>query len=221
MTHNSELAMRNGKRGIVPELRIIAEQPQALTQREEKRLHWRNRRTEARRGLAPAPVGRKPGRPPIYTPELGAKIFERIIESGTVKRACADPDMPDEHTLYVWAARDPEFRQLFVHAREMAVERWAEEIIEIADNPVLDPLDKRVRIDARRWIMGKLAPRRFGDRVQIAGDSTAPVVVSVAGDLSTYSDEELGLVERLVDLRMHAIATTGGNTIDHQAASGD
>ena len=154
------------------------------------------------------PIGRKLGRPPTYSPELGAKIFERIIERGTVRRACADPDMPAEHTLYVWAARDPEFRQLFAHARELAVERWAEEILEISDDPHLDPLDKRVRIDARRWVMGKLAPRRYGDRVQIAGDPTAPLVLSAVPDLSMCSDEELRIIERFVELRLQTIATT-------------
>ena len=84
--------------------------------------------------------------------------------------------------------------------------RWAEEILEIADDPVLDPMDKRVRLDARRWIMGKLSPRRYGDRVQIAGDPAAPLRLTAALDLSAWSDEELGLLEQLVELRARANA---------------
>lgn len=39
-----------------------------------------------------------------------------------------------------------------------------EGILEIADNPEIDPQDKRVRIDARKWAMGKLKPKKYGDK---------------------------------------------------------
>ena len=39
-----------------------------------------------------------------------------------------------------------------------------EEILEIADNPTLDAQEKRVRIDTRKWAMGKLKPKKYGDK---------------------------------------------------------
>ena len=47
----------------------------------------------------------------------------------------------------------------------------------IADSKEIDPNDKRVRIDTRKWAMGKLKPKKYGDRVTHAGDDDNPVVV--------------------------------------------
>jgi hypothetical protein len=56
------------------------------------------------------------------------------------------------------SSSNPEFRQLFTLAREVIVERWSSELLEIADDPTLDPFDKKVRVDVGKWLMGKLAP---------------------------------------------------------------
>jgi hypothetical protein len=55
----------------------------------------------------------------------------------------------------------------------MDVEAWLDDKIEIVDRPDLDPLDKRVRIDARRWIMPKVAPPRLGDKVILAATAAS------------------------------------------------
>jgi hypothetical protein len=54
----------------------------------------------------------------------------------------------------------------------MAREAWLDDMIDITDRDDLDPLDQRVRIDARRWIMSKLAPQRYGDKVILGGDGS-------------------------------------------------
>jgi hypothetical protein len=45
-------------------------------------------------------------------------------------------------------------------------------MIEIADRADLDPLDKWVRIEARRWIMSKVSPGRYGDKIVVGGDGS-------------------------------------------------
>ena len=59
----------------------------------------------------------------------------------------------------------------YARARALRTERWAEEIIELADEPIA-PGDNaavqcaRLRVDTRKWLMSKLAPRKYGDRVE-------------------------------------------------------
>jgi len=79
----------------------------------------------------------------------------------------------------------------------MQVEYWAHEIIEIADDTSGDFINERgervvdhehinrakLRVDARKWLMSKLHPQRYGDRV------TADV--TVRRDLRELSDTEL------------------------------
>ena len=80
-------------------------------------------------------------------------------------------------------------------------------MIEIVDHPTLDPLDKRVRIDAGRWIMSKVAPQRYGDKVILGNDGSFGGLgggsVSLS-DLSDLSDEQLAELESLASLRLPA-----------------
>ncbi len=39
----------------------------------------------------------------------------------------------------------------------------------------LEPHDKRVRCDNLKWLLSKLAPKKFGERLLVAGDAEAPL----------------------------------------------
>lgn len=75
--------------------------------------------------------------------------------------------MPAKSTVFGWLRKHEEFRNQYELAREERAESHADDIVDIADDPSLDPNDKRVRIEARKWIASKLAPKRYGDRQQI------------------------------------------------------
>jgi hypothetical protein len=77
--------------------------------------------------------------------------------------------------------------------RVRIVEDWLDDMIEITDHDDLDPLDKQVRIEARRWIMSKVAPQRYGDKVIVGGGAVS---------LSDLSDEQLEALEALAALRL-------------------
>ena len=58
------------------------------------------------------------------------------------------------------------------------MEGLADEILEIVDNAVGEDVQAaRLRVDARKWIMSKIAPKRFGDKLIHSGDPDAPLVV--------------------------------------------
>ena len=63
----------------------------------------------------------------------------------------------------------------------------AQEILEISDAEYLDSEGRgdnarvrqaRLRVDARKWLLSKMMPRKYGDRVttEIIGDSDAPLL---------------------------------------------
>ena len=85
------------------------------------------------------------------------------------------PGMPSRRTIYVWLAQYPEFEAQRGVAREMSADKFAEEIIELADRTDLEPNDKKVRIWARTWVCGRLKPYAYGDRQYLAGDPKAPL----------------------------------------------
>lgn len=109
---------------------------------------------------------RKPGRPSIYSDELAEKICTLLAEGNTLTSICKMDGMPGLTTVMQWAMDDEHpFAALYARARERQIDTMAESIVDIADEED-DPNSRRVRVDARKWLASKMAPKRYGDRVQ-------------------------------------------------------
>jgi hypothetical protein len=93
-----------------------------------------------------------------------------------------------------WLNKHAEFRDQYARAREMQAEHFADEILEIADDGSNDWIERenaagrvvaaidhehiqrsRLRVDARRWLMGKMAPKKYGDKVEVTGKDGGPL----------------------------------------------
>lgn len=105
--------------------------------------------------------------------------------------------MPERATIYEWLLRRPDFADQYTRAREEQADTLADEIIAIADEQpeIIPVLDKRTgeliehkldnaflqwqknRIDARKWTAMKLKPKKYGERVALAGDADSPIKV--------------------------------------------
>jgi hypothetical protein len=72
---------------------------------------------------------------------------------------------PREFWGYI--AKDPAALNKYAHARSLGLERMAEEILDIADDESLSPDSRRVRVDPRKWLLSKLAPKRYGDHLEL------------------------------------------------------
>lgn len=104
------------------------------------------------------------GRPSTYTEEMGNMICDKLTEGVSLRKLCKMDGFPNPSTIYVWIDRFPEFAERYARAREAATEDMLEDILEIADDPSLDAQEKRVRIDTRKWAMGKLKPKKYGEK---------------------------------------------------------
>jgi hypothetical protein len=125
------------------------------------------------------------GRPSTYSRETAQEICLRIAEGESLRQVCRDQDMPDRSTVYRWLEAEPGFRDQYRRARDMLMDYWAEEIVEIADDTALDTVTKltpqgreyeavdheniqrsKLRVNTRQWLMSKLAPKKYGERVE-------------------------------------------------------
>lgn len=107
--------------------------------------------------------------------------------------------MPSTSTVLRWAREMPEFCQQYAKSREDLLEHWAEEITDIADDGSNDWIKResesgrvemvlnaehvnrsRLRVDTRKWLLSKLAPKKYGERVTTAltGEDGGPVQVA-------------------------------------------
>jgi hypothetical protein len=112
------------------------------------------------------PTGRPNGRPSSYDPELADEICEAIVSGVALHIICKTEGYPSAQTIYTWLAKYPEFLDKYAQARELQQDIEADRIIEIADQAT-DPQKARNQIDARKWRAAKLAPRKYGDRVDM------------------------------------------------------
>jgi len=67
-----------------------------------------------------------------------------------------------------------EFANAYARALDMRMDYYVHAIEEIADGSG-DVKRDTLRVDTRKWIAAKLAPRRYGDRVALAEGSDDPL----------------------------------------------
>ena len=134
----------------------------------------------------------KPGNPSTYTPELAAAICDHIASGKSLRVIASMDGMPVQSTIMLWLdGRHPAFSEQYARAREAQADKLAEEILKIADDGRSDTyLDaegnertdneaiqrSKLRVDARKWLASKMAPKKYGDKVAIGGaDDLGPV----------------------------------------------
>lgn len=109
--------------------------------------------------------GRRGGSVSHYTPELAEAICLRIAAGESVLAIGADPAMPCSVTIYNWARRNDDFREMYLRAKDIAADLLFDLTREIA----LEATEATVRSDALRirtlrWHTAMLAPKKYGTR---------------------------------------------------------
>lgn len=129
----------------------------------------------------------------LYTEELADEICRRMADGESLRRICKDTHIPDERAVRIWAIDDINgFAKRYARARELQVFRWAEDIVEIADDVSQDWIDtdkgpqanneritrSKLRIDVRKWLLAKILPKQFGERSTSTVDQEPSVSVT-------------------------------------------
>lgn len=126
------------------------------------------------------------GRPPDYNTEIAETVCALIMEGNSLRAIQDMPGMPTKTTILRWVHRYPDFRDQYARALEFRSEAHAEEILEIADDGTNDWMQQtrgddvrwiengeairrsQLRIEARKWLMGKHAAKKYGDKQTVA-----------------------------------------------------
>lgn len=136
----------------------------------------------------------KTGRPSTYDPAVATKICEMLAEGTPLREICREEGMPPWRTVYSWMERDADLAASIARARELGYDAIAEECLRIADTPqsgkkvtmsedgmtetVEDMLGHRkLQIETRLKLLAKWNPKKYGERVQVAGDADNPLRV--------------------------------------------
>lgn len=137
--------------------------------------------------------------------ELFTKICNDVIENKTSFNQAILNNKITLTTFYSWLIDDDSLKELYNYAREIRSDTLFEEIIVIADTTeegikikettkgteILkgDMTDHRkLRVDARKWVVSKMNPKKYGDKVEIDHSSKDG---SMSPALSNLSNEDL------------------------------
>jgi hypothetical protein len=132
-----------------------------------------------------------------YTTELWATVLERVSNGESLRKVCRTEGFPPEATIRNWIRSDEELATQYAQARVLQVESWADEVRDVAFSDNLEPNDKRVRVDALKWLLAKLKPERYGlDRLLVVGDQANPIQhLHKAVSVTNLTDEQLSALQ--------------------------
>lgn len=117
----------------------------------------------------------------IYTQELADRICAKMADGKSLRSVCEQDGMPDRETVFRWRRQDAEFAAQFDAASKEGARAMVDDTMAIADDPSLDPNDKRIRVDTRKWIASKVLPKVYGDKLALSGDDEGgPIQVTWA-----------------------------------------
>jgi AcrR family transcriptional regulator len=142
------------------------------------------------------------GRPSLYTDAIADEIITRLSDGEPLRQICRDIGV-GKSAVYRWLDEKeesfcPQFAGRFARARAEGFEAISEDCLEIADDARNDWMERRkpdgevdkafdaehvqrskLRIETRLKLLAKWDPKRYGDKLELAGDKTSPLVVQV------------------------------------------
>jgi hypothetical protein len=120
-------------------------------------------------------------RPLEFSQEIADEVCERLANGESMRAILRDEHMPASSSIYKWLRFVPDFAEQYARARQDQADTIADETVWIADTEE-DPQRARVRIDARKWMAGKLRPKVYGDKVDVEHKGAINVLVAPEHD---------------------------------------
>ncbi len=134
---------------------------------------------------------RKPGRPPAKPDAKKASAALELIAAGKTIRQAAEAVGVSRSMLARWLVHDDELSGRYARARDAQIDAWADEVLEVADDSGFDAqivdgkavVDSeaiqraKLRVDSRKWMLSKLKPERYGDKVTVDNQHSGTVAV--------------------------------------------
>lgn len=96
------------------------------------------------------------------------RIFEKMRNGNSLREICAAQGLP--LTKVCEWLNGEEYREQYADAQEARADKMFDDILEIADSAKPDKnavAAARLQIDTRKWIMGRMCPKKYGDKVGV------------------------------------------------------
>lgn len=133
------------------------------------------------------------GRPTKYSKELADKICERVVEGKSLIKISKELGF-SLSSFFKWVGEEEGFSDKYTRAKVEQADTLIEEILDIADDSQQDTfIDEngqeitrkeviarsRLRVDTRKWIAGKMRPKKYSDRLDQSIEITDKSIIDV------------------------------------------
>ena len=130
--------------------------------------------------------------------ELAELVPEFMAEGISMRQACIKAGLTAQ--TFLRAVDDsPALAERYAQARGALLDAMVDQILTLADAPVplldngaTDPglvRQRQLQIDARRWVLSKLAPNKYGDRLDVSvSDARISITSALAAAQSRLID---------------------------------
>jgi hypothetical protein len=106
-----------------------------------------------------------------YSEKLAARICRSIAQGKSLRKTLKAPGMPSKGVVMDWLQARQDFADAYRQARVRGIEHHVDEIIDLADSANQDNAAAvRLKVDTRKWLASKLAPKMYGDRTILEPD---------------------------------------------------
>ena len=109
------------------------------------------------------------GRPSLYTEEIAQRIIDGLMDGLSLIKICEQNGIPSRRTVLYWWDANPDFCAKCARARILQADLMDDKIIDLIDQatPESAPAD-RVKLAALTWRASKLAPKKYGNKLDLA-----------------------------------------------------
>lgn len=145
-----------------------------------------------------------------YNDRVVEKICQLLRTGMPISKVFEQRGMPSRSAFYQWQNDKVEFREVVQDARIFGCHALADDILSIADDDSKDYIDTtdehgnhirvankaaimrdRLRIDTRKWLLAKMLPKIYGDKVQLEHKSNKSLAEMLkAGRLRVQQHKE-------------------------------
>jgi hypothetical protein len=121
-----------------------------------------------------------------FSQQIADSVCERLAAGDSLRKACEGLGTTHS-TVLEWVKTNAVFADQYAHAREVGYALLADELIQIADDGQNDSYTgddgnvrtnqdviarSRLRVDTRKWMLSKMLPKVYGDKVDHAHSGT-------------------------------------------------
>ena len=100
-------------------------------------------------------------------------ILASMEEGESLRKSCAAAEVPVTNFLR-WVDADKELQEHYARARARMLDAQAEALEDIGEtaaaaSDAVEVAGLRLQSDNRKWLLSKLAPKKYGDKVELKG----------------------------------------------------